>query len=123
MGRTPPDDGGVERRGQRLVLGPHWYGLPNLTVNDPISLELAEGAISFGYNLGDLPQPTLTVLAQVRRFGDTSNLLVQGTEQVVDADYGFQFPQEVFLWFKKFLLSAEVLQQLGFAFHALKPKG
>jgi len=114
---------GSNGEGNVLLWGPHWYGLPNLTVNDPISLELAEGAIWFGYNLGDPPQPTLTVLAQVQCFGDTSNLLVQGTEQVVDADYGFQFPQEVFLWFKKFLLSAEVLQQLGFAFHALKPKG
>ena len=50
---------GSNGEGNVLLWGPHWYGLPNLTVDDPVSLELAEGAIWFGYNLGDPPQRPL----------------------------------------------------------------
>ena len=63
---------GSNGEGYVLLWGPHWYGLPNLTVNAPISLELAEAAIWFGYQIGD--KWGLTELAELQCFGDKSNL-------------------------------------------------
>jgi hypothetical protein len=112
---------GSNGEGNILIWGPHWYGLPNLTEDDPIWLELAEGAIWFGYNLGGLPTPTITMLDQLQCFGDTDNLIVQGTEKMLDG-FEWEFPQQVYIWFKKFVLTPELLKEIAGGLHTLKPK-
>jgi hypothetical protein len=111
---------GSNGEGYVLLRGPHWYGLPNLTVNAPNSLELAEAAIWFGHQVGDLNGTT--VLGDLQCFGDKSNLLVQGSEQIVGgSEFTWDLPQEVFLSFKRFFLTAEFIGELVALLRPPKP--